>query len=221
MMKKLFVLGIVSLMVMGLGVMAGAYQIGVYVSCNTGYQSSNTAQVVLLSDVTGGTNVPIQQGQGNFVTAAEKNGLNYYFIYNDPAHAATTAWNVWAWDDSVSADTYDDPGVTATVKLFLEPNPSGGTTPLNAPAMFNVTDVTDHINYGNFTLTGTAGDQNGAYAQTVTTTLVLNNIETGDPGTRTQLQITEIPTTTPEPGSLVAMLSGLVGLVGYGIRRRK
>jgi len=27
--------------------------------------------------------------------------------------------------------------------------------------------------------------------------------------------------TVPEPGSMVAMLSGLVGLVGYGIRRRK
>jgi len=26
---------------------------------------------------------------------------------------------------------------------------------------------------------------------------------------------------TPEPGSMVAMLSGLIGLVGYGIRRRK
>jgi len=32
---------------------------------------------------------------------------------------------------------------------------------------------------------------------------------------------TIVATTVPEPGSMVAMLSGLVGLVGYGIRRRK
>jgi hypothetical protein len=30
-----------------------------------------------------------------------------------------------------------------------------------------------------------------------------------------------VVTTVPEPGSIVAMLSGLVGLAGYGIRRRK
>lgn len=33
------------------------------------------------------------------------------------------------------------------------------------------------------------------------------------------LELTNVP--IPEPGSMVAMLSGLVGLVGFGIRRRK
>jgi len=31
----------------------------------------------------------------------------------------------------------------------------------------------------------------------------------------------QAPLTTPEPGSMLAMFSGLVGLVGFGIRRRK
>ncbi|MCE5313554.1 MAG: PEP-CTERM sorting domain-containing protein [Armatimonadota bacterium] len=38
---------------------------------------------------------------------------------------------------------------------------------------------------------------------------------TGDPIALTFAQV------VPEPGSMVAMLSGLVGLVGFGIRRRK
>jgi len=36
-----------------------------------------------------------------------------------------------------------------------------------------------------------------------------------------EFQLEAFMPTVPEPGSIVAMLSGLVGLVGYGIRRRK
>jgi len=50
-------------------------------------------------------------------------------------------------------------------------------------------------------------------------TLVVPIVKTGTPGRETAALYTL--TQVPEPGSMIALCSGLIGLVGFGIRRRK
>jgi hypothetical protein len=56
---------------------------------------------------------------------------------------------------------------------------------------------------------------------TVTAGQTFDAVVTGRDYVMLDYSITDAPVDTPEPGSMMAMASGLVGLLGFGIRRRK
>jgi hypothetical protein len=115
-----------------------------------------------------------------------------------------TAWNL-STNNSVIA-----PGLGYSITMSEVTTPLNGTVvPGSTYTFTNGTTVAAPATYGTSGLAGNwatwtipAGINNVAYFEIVAGPV-------------------SAPTTTPEPGSIVALFSGLVGLVGYGIRRRK
>lgn len=91
------------------------------------------------------------------------------------------------------------------------------TTGTNAGVRFDVNGATQ------WTDSITAYQQAKTYTHTFTLTAgqSLDAVVTGQDAVMLNYTISDAPANTPEPGSMLALASGLVGLVGFGIRRRK
>jgi hypothetical protein len=220
MMKKLFVLGLVGLMVMGLAAMAGAYAISIGVVGNGALGSGQVdfGDYQAAADGNAPASFP---PSGGFLGAAAYIGVTPYIADYDPAHLSTTAWDFYVWNGNGSWA-----GTSAKLYAFVQDNLGSGNNGWGGTATtltnWYVKDVTASVTYGPITFTGlanTSNDYKDAKAYLVSASIPVG-AGSGTAGEHFQIyQGTAL--TTPEPGSLVAMFSGLVGLVGYGIRRRK
>jgi len=210
MMKKLFVLGIVLAMVMGLAAMAGAYEMFVGVKGADG-----TGQLIDVGDYQGaGFDAGWNPGNGAQVTAAvqQTGGSTDLTAAFDPNHVSSTAWDIYVW--GVGADA----GATASIYVIFSDDGTiaGGSSAKGNDWNLNVVGGASYA-AGALTL-----DAN--YPPNITDgNKVISSLTVGaSRASAVELQLVEgAPVTTPEPGSLVALFSGMVGLVGYGIRRRK
>lgn len=204
-MRKLIVMGIVAAMVMGLGVAASAYTI----NANT---TAHSASMVTVSSVnnnapTAITNSPGDQTWFMLPGAAGSNtgtaGSLYYRMYKNPAPA------VWTFKVFVENAT-TDPSLTVNVW---------------GAAAAQITDLvgkTWALKNGTSVLasgTWTAAMIDSAHpVLTYTWASTANMVGEGAAMTVTLGEyVTDV--ITPEPGSILAVLTGLVGLIG--IRRRK
>jgi len=118
------------------------------------------------------------------------------------------------WDLQVGArEAYS--GSTLELRIW---NPTGDANDIVSPLIVEIAVVKDPTGLVNgFTWDNAVnGASNGTGAVKINLT---NAIASLKGGSAIDLQVRCKP--VPEPGSIVAMLSGLVGLMGYGIRRRK
>jgi len=208
-MKKLIVLGIVA--VMGLATMASAAPV-----IDDGWVVQMRAELSgkSLANATFGTKLGAGDGYVTPEDAAYTSGMAPY------AYVASVVGGVEAKIDYRAPLT--EINTDSAPKVWnLVINASGpGTVTLKAWMLSSAAaDIADGCD------NKVALVQNGVKlfewdASTPSGTSVAPNF-TGDfefTGTPIELQLVSV---VPEPGSMLAMLSGLVGLVGYGIRRRK
>jgi len=213
MMRKLIVLGIVVLMVAGLTGMAHAYDISLYVTYGT---SSQTIEVG--DDNSSDANVGNPGGESPYVTGAafetsDVTKSTPLLEAYDESHAATTAWNIELWGGGAYAG--------ATAKVYVQLNDNGDPTSPNYPY--------GEVG-GSYVALGTQWTMSGVGTAAVpdiydftsptdSTTVLLGTAVVGTAAAPTNFTFNAVA--VPEPGSVVALFTGLVGLVGFGIRRRK
>jgi len=243
MMKKLIVLGILLTMVMAMGVVAQAaapawvVQIqattdaasllgqayGSFGLRTKGSDSTGTNAPVVATDPeidqTAIDATPVQARQNIDLLGTSNADLPNattecdWFLTAVNQTAASGTMYVTTWN--VSTANYAIPQALGyTITLYQVSSATAtiaNSTPLQSYVYTN--GVTAPTSYGTYTGTGVGGTYNQ---------WAFNNVAEGG-SVYLELVAAPIsaPITTPEPGSLVAMLSGLVGLVGYGIRRRK
>jgi len=215
MMKKLFVLGIVLAMVMGLAAMAGAYQVSIQIQSTT----SGSQQEVDMGDA--GTQSGFPGATGNYVTAVYVDTSSVQWIVGvNPAAASAKVGNNY----STPAFTFDvwanGSQSTSGDQLWVWVDDNDGSIVGGTKCGLNnwvVTDITHPatINVPTLTKVNLAEDNVAADGA-----VNLGNITVGTASSPEVYTIAEV-VPVPEPGSMVALFSGLVGLVGYGIRRRK
>jgi len=218
MMKKLFVLGIVLAMVMGLAAMAGAYEVGVTVSVGSAVSSVLMGDYIDPADGNVGFQAPLGASLGLGV-AEIGGGSTIYSDAYDLNHAASTPWDIYVWGSGGLATTSTSIGIFLTDDGLQFPAPDGTVTPI-ASTTWKVVDLTTSQTVGTAKFTTIASASDGIHYSGVVTLGALSIAGTTQ-ATAEHLQLETVVASTPEPGSMVALFSGLVGLVGYGIRRRK
>lgn len=206
-MKKLIGLGLVAMMVMGLAGAASAADDNWAMQIRAGKLSGST-WVNSLAATTFGVRAATEFGfHASFTTVQ----AGIYGVNPDATKRANKDYRPYAadaqeivWDlklETGSAWNTDD---LVTVAWWC---PSSSYAPPAAPWQIQV--------FRNGQLVDKFVDS-GAYG--TSSLKVLGSYEMAA-GSVEDWQI--VATAVPEPGSIVAMLSGLVGLAGYGIRRRK
>jgi len=220
MMKKLIVLGIVATMVMGFAVVAQA-----------AYDTDWVINIKAATDAAG-------------TAAASTTGLRARGIYTDPKAAEDTvappagaAPIVFVYS-TIGADNLVNDfrgSFTGTEKVWnlTVGNARYGTAPETVylfgwnPANTSVVTYNDFLPLGSETITlyNAPGGVRGTVAWSVSG-LVNGNGGSADANTWKSGPIAmgsqyQLVVTVPEPGSMLAMLSGLVGLAGFAIRRKR
>jgi len=140
------------------------------------------------------------------------NNVGYKYDYRAPMLTGEKVWNLSLWRGA----TYSQ-----TSMLLRAWNPSGATD-LNGAIKVKLVVVDDPTGtfdendvIWSWDATKNGGSTTPAYSTTFTNCGVLEQ------GNATSAIKLKLIASVPEPGSLVAMFSGLIGIVGYGIRRRK
>jgi len=244
-MKKLIVFGIVAVMLMAMGVVAQAttpaWVVSVAATSDmdavTGQSYASIGLTTLASDVTGtfatgsyaptkaevdydsssvpgtqvfnGTvdriyNAKLSTSDPGIIPGNNQETIWYFQATNTNADAPmyVTAWNLSTANYKMAA------GLGYSVSMY-ELTGQGGSIVANSGYTF--TNGVTAASYGKWAAgTGVSGTYNQW-----TIGAGVNNVEYFEIVAQGPI----VP--TPEPGSLVALFSGLVGLVGYGIRRRK
>lgn len=203
-MKKVLILA--GLMVLVLGVAANAYVFQAIATNASGtdsmgtitfgtYASASSKDITPNSGTAAEVAVASNQSWKPAVGADSGSWKVQYFVTTDPK-----AWTLALWSGNDYG--YDK----ATLKIWL--NNASGFTPGN----WTLQDAVTGKVYWSGDVTSVGSKTNS-----------ILSIEFDTPKTATPNAeaIGLVWTSVPEPGSMLAMLSGLVGLVGFGIRRRK
>jgi len=234
MMKKLIVMGIVAMMVMGLaGTVLAAVDTDWYVNMRaTSNATSLTASMGSAkygTKATGATDgldtspTDAKYGSQLSATTAEIDCVNgagndrYMTDQRAPVGAVEKVWNLKVYaGDSFASTIYltmwnptagdIDPAEGFTVKLYSV-SAFGGER----------TEITPSLDLA---LNGTFSTSTGISGNKVQTSMPFTLGQAGDATHPYLFELVAAPA-VPEPGSMLAMFSGLIGLVGYGIRRRK
>ena len=214
-MKKLIVIGIVAAMVMGLaaaasaalddtwmmqlrpyagGVSAGTVTLGTKPGAIDGYTTVGSEDAVL----TPPTGTP-----GELISLLVPGQRTSKDVRAPLTVGQTKIWNLSLYIVGGAAGTIKLDGWMATSANQL--NHSTGGDP----------DIKLQLKMGETVLWTAPYDSSGAQATPQFTTNIAFS------GTPIDLQLVASAVPIPEPGSMAAVLSGLVGLVGFGIRRRK
>jgi len=229
-MKKLIVIAIVGMMVMGLSLaanagsadgvwavyMQGADQSGAnYLAVNSIFGSSGTVE----SDTNAGAGVSAAQVALTSFDSGVGTASNGMTKIMRPVGTANNVYNLKLWGlDQCAATGFKLTAWNPTGTYDLAAGSQAHLKVISVPAGVTLTDnstgtsvtVPDPTGYS-FTFASSA---NGTQAAPQLNWM-FNFSSMPKSGAPIVLQL------VPEPGSMLAMLSGLVGLVGYGIRRRK
>jgi hypothetical protein len=266
-MKKLIVIAIVGMMVMGMGIAAHADTNGqwtVFFTCGDGSTVFNgavsgAAAAAYMGTQTGALNPPLstdplvnaydsnadtKDGAAPATTSAQvilscfdsgigKTGKgNGYTTDMRAPGTANNAYNLKVWVDASNAN--------ATAIKLQAWNPTTAASDLAAPEHLRIVSVPAGVTFTDYSRNIDGSSAGGLLGTGYTPAVVEGYNFTFLPtanGTNTASQVKwqfNVGTLlargqanaiqlqlVPEPGSMLAMLSGLVGLVGYGIRRRK
>jgi len=206
-MKKLFVIGIVSMMVMGLAVAGNAYVFqGVGGLDATG---SNAAPTLTWGTNTSASSKDVswQDTAGVLAIAGDQtwkpgNAVVWkyqYFVTAAPAHDIFSL-GLWGAQNYPASDVF--------VKIW-----ANSVVGLDLTKTYELKNAVTNQVYWTGKITGTSNKTAPLLSVSITAP------KTANPNNDAML--VTFGATVPEPGSMLAMLSGLVGLVGFGIRRRK
>jgi hypothetical protein len=241
MMKKLIVLGIVATMLMGFGMVAQAAAPAWVVSVMA---SSDTAALDGQPYASLGLSTRTTDQMGNITTGSwdpTVSELDYLGATTTTGVGAGPYAGTTARENTAKLSTSDQgvPSATQSCTWYFEATNNNADTPMYVTA-WNLSTaqyaIPASLGYSitMYELTGLNGTpiQSSAYVLTNGTAKAANGTigVSGVGGTYNQwtvpagvnnVQYFEIVAGVPEPGSLVALFSGLVGLVGFGIRRRK
>jgi len=215
-MKKLIVMGIVAVMVMGLSVAASA------ALDNTWMMQLRAADAagVSLGTVTIGTKVGATDG---YTTTGSEDGV----VQTPPAARAMLVSTIVA--GQLTTKDVRAPlvvGQTKTWDLTLYEYGGGATTFSLTGWMASSANMLDLSTGGdpNIKVELKQGDKvlwTVPYGVSGSSTAPTFTLATPLSYTGNAISLQVVASTVPEPGSMVALFSGLIGLVGFGIRRRK
>lgn len=216
-MKKLIVIGIVAAMVMGLAVAASAALDDTWMMQLRPYAGGVSAGTVTLGTKPGASDSYTTVGgeDGVLTPPIGTPGELISLIVpgqrtSKDVRAPLTVGQTKIWDLSL----YIVGGGSGTIKLD---GWMAGTTNMLSHSTGGDPDIKLELKKGSEVLWTVPYDVSGSQsAPTFTTNIAFS----GQP-ISLQLVASAMPAEIPEPGSMVAVLSGLVGLVGFGIRRRK
>lgn len=213
-MKKLIVLGIVAVMVMGMSVAASAYVFGGSAKSLDGtnymtalqFGDSADSKSAQPSPTSGTVELALPTNQ-TWDPGEDTGALNYKFLAKTDAVNVTTGWTIMLWGNN-----YASSDGMARVRFWIASAGNGGTLGSIVEGGWQLTDGA-----GNVLWTGLVDPlKKNETTPWIDLTLAVHNTATPNVDA-TKLVLGAVP----EPGSMVALFSGLVGLVGYGIRRRK
>jgi len=129
--------------------------------------------------------------------------------------AAATTWILQAWAGSQYESASMDIRIWAATAATTKPTGTWTLYKLFDP----ISGVWGRESLGVVPIAASAGTQIAPWFKV--NLPVSGNAKTPTPMDYGKGYILELSSVVPEPGSMVAMLSGLVGLVGFGIRRRR
>jgi len=217
-MKKLIVMGIVAVMVMGMGVAANAYVMAGSAKDTNGMNFMTALQFGDTADsktaqpapTAGTVELAIPTNQ-NWTPGADPGALNYKALVKTNPVSLTKGWTFMLWGNSFTA-TEGKANVKFWISSVGNGTNLGSVMPSDRP-------------YEVVTLSGTqvwtgALDANKKTEAAPWVSFQWNVHNTATPAVDADGFILR-QVVVPEPGSMLAMFSGLVGFVGFGIRRRK
>jgi len=199
-MKKLIVLGLIAIMMMGLAAAANAWVIAAVATTNASaaVQWHDGSDVKSPVSNSGATNLNWVQGK-------------YLSSYYAGVGLKTGSFNPNT--NPIQWGAFSELGLTSfTVKIYVSQLTQGAgsnSAPLAAPSLWDLYVNGTRVQQ-NISLTATSSASNPWITQIV-------NVEGKTEADQALISLVQVP----EPGSILALGSGLLGLAGFAIRRRK